>query len=63
MDQLIDQKSSSEEQFLQREYLESLSPKEKQSVLIAASHLGMSFQLKKSVGYLKWRDSRVTSKL
>lgn len=63
MDQIIDPKSSPEEQFLQREYLETLSQKEKQSVLIAASHLGMSFQLKKSVGYLKWRDLRLTSKL
>jgi hypothetical protein len=47
---------------LQHEYLVSLSPKEKQAVLIAASHLGMSFQLKKSVGYLSWKMARVVSR-
>jgi hypothetical protein len=40
------------------EYLQSLSPKELKSVLIAADHLGMSFQLKKSVGFLNWKKEK-----
>ena len=39
---------------LQKKYVESLSEKERKSYEIAKEHLGMSFQLDKSVGYLKW---------
>jgi len=39
---------------LQKKYVESLSEKERKSYEIAKDHLGMSFQLDKSVGYLKW---------
>jgi len=37
-------------------YLESLSVKEKKGYLIAKSHLGMSFDLEKSVGFLRWKN-------
>ena len=37
-------------------YLESLNKKERKAYEIAKSHLGMSFQLEKSVGYLKWKN-------
>ena len=40
------------------QYLVSLSDKERISYEIAKEHLGMSFQLDKSVGYLKWLKSR-----
>ena len=36
-------------------YLESLSEKELKSYAIAKSHLGMSFQLEKSHGFLEWK--------
>jgi hypothetical protein len=36
------------------QYLNTLSEKERKSYEIAKEHLGMSFQLDKSVGYLKW---------
>jgi len=39
---------------LQEQYLETLSEKERKSYEIAKEHLGMSFQLDKSMGYLKW---------
>ena len=39
-------------------YVESLSPKELQAYLIAKSHLGTSFHLEKSVGYLKWKKKK-----
>ena len=36
-------------------YISSLSPKEYKAYLIAKEHLGSSFTLEKSVGYLKWK--------
>jgi len=39
-------------------YVESLSPKEYKSYLIAKSHLGTSFHLEKSVGFLKWKKEK-----
>lgn len=36
------------------QYVESLSPKEKQAYEIAKSHLGSSFDLNKSLGFIKW---------
>lgn len=39
-------------------YVESLSPKEHQAYLIAKSHLGSSFHLEKSVGFLKWKKKK-----
>ena len=43
------------EQELQQAYLDSLSEKEKKGYEIAKSHLGMSFDLEKSIGYLEWK--------
>lgn len=37
-----------------QKYIETLSPKEKKSYIIAKEHLGMSFQLEKSVGFIDW---------
>lgn len=39
-------------------YIESLSPKEKKSYLIARDHLGTSFSLEKSVGFLAWKSKQ-----
>lgn len=39
-------------------YLESLSEKELKAYFIAKSQLGTSFQLEKSVGYIKWKEVR-----
>jgi len=58
LENLVDKTCSQEDQSLQREYIESLSEKEKKAILIAASHLGMSFQLKKSVAFLKWKNTK-----
>lgn len=38
-------------------YVESLSPKEHKAYLIAKNHLGMSFTLEKSVGFLEWKKT------
>jgi hypothetical protein len=45
-------------------YLDTLSKKEYASYLIAKSHLGSSFQLEKSNGYIQWKKTLpVTTKL
>jgi hypothetical protein len=41
-----------------KEYLISLTEKEKKAYEIAKSHLGMSFQIEKSVGFLKWKKEK-----
>jgi hypothetical protein len=46
---------------LEDQYIESLPEKEKKAYEIAKEHLGMSFQLDKSVGYLKWLKNLKTS--
>jgi hypothetical protein len=38
-------------------YLETLTPKEHKSYIIARDHLGMSFTLEKSVGFLQWKST------
>jgi len=38
-------------------YLQSLTEKEYKAYCIAKSHLGSSFQLEKSNGFLKWKSS------
>jgi hypothetical protein len=44
------------------QYLITLSDKERKSYEIAREHLGMSFQLDKSVGYLKWLKKQQAEK-
>lgn len=39
-------------------YLKSLSPKEFKAYLIAKSHLGMTFDIEKSIGFIKWLINR-----
>jgi len=40
------------------EYLETLTSRERKAYEIAKSHLGMSFNLKKSNGYIKWLEAK-----
>ena len=46
------------EQSILDQYLASLSEKEMKAYLIAKSHLGMSFSLEKSAGFLEWYKSK-----
>jgi len=39
-------------------YLESLNPKEKMAYEIAKNHLGSSFHLMKSNGFLEWKKKQ-----
>lgn len=43
---------------LEEQYLNSISAKEMKAYLIAKNHLGMSFQLDKSVGFIKWKKEQ-----
>ena len=43
-------------------YIQTLSEKEFKSYIIAKSHLGSSFSLEKSVGYLKWKKKQEEGK-
>jgi hypothetical protein len=40
-------------------YIESLTDKEKKAYDIARSHLGSSFDLSKSSGFIKWKTTYV----
>lgn len=42
-------------------YINSMSKKELLAYSIAKSHLGTSFEIEKSVGFLKWKKSYVDS--
>ena len=48
-------KSSSEESE-ESKYIKSLTKQELQTMEIARSHLESSFHLKKSVGFIKWKE-------
>ena len=46
------------EQELIDKYIKSFSEKEKKAYDIAKEHLGMSFQIEKSNGYLTWKKKQ-----
>jgi hypothetical protein len=46
---------------LEQMYLKSLSEKEYKGYLIAKSHLGSSFDLKKSIGYITWKKDNANN--
>ena len=41
------------------EYLMTLSEQEKKAYEIAKEHLGMSFQIEKSNGFIKWKKDKI----
>ena len=41
-------------------YIKTFDEKELQAYNIAKDHLGMSFDLKKSIGYIKWKKDNLT---
>lgn len=43
---------------VENEYLKSLTVKEFKAYLIAKNHLGSSFGLDKSIGFIHWKSSR-----
>jgi hypothetical protein len=49
------------EQMYLDQYIQTLNEKELKAYHIARDHLGMSFQLDKSNGYLNWKKDNVKS--
>jgi len=47
---------------LLQEYVNSFTEKEKKAYFIASSHLGSSFSLEKSLGFLQWSKSQMALK-
>jgi hypothetical protein len=43
-------------------YLNSLDELEKKTLDIAKSHLGTSFNVRKSVGFIKWKQANIETK-
>ena len=41
-----------------KKYIETFNQKELKAYEIAKSHLGMSFQIEKSIGYLEWLKTK-----
>ena len=42
------------------EYLKTLSEREYKGYMIAKEHLGSSFDLEKSIGYIEWKNKENT---
>lgn len=40
------------------EYIQTLTSLERQGLAIAKDHLGPSFDMKRSIGFLRWKDAR-----
>jgi hypothetical protein len=40
------------------EYIQTLTPFERKGLAIAKDHLGPSFDMKRSSGFLRWKDAR-----
>jgi len=41
-----------------QEYIATLTPFEQQGLAIAKDHLGPSFDMKRSSGFVRWKDAR-----
>ena len=54
--------STKEEELLQQAFLEQLNAKEKIAYEIARDHLGSSFDLELSLGFIKWKKKYDSTK-
>jgi hypothetical protein len=54
----MENKQQDQKSKLESEYLDSLTEKERVSYEIAKEHLGMSFQLDKSIGFIRWLKTK-----
>jgi hypothetical protein len=51
--------STSQLSKLIQEYTSTLTPFEQQGLVIAKDHLGPSFDMKRSSGFVRWKDARL----
>jgi|TARA_B110000285_G_scaffold205083_1_gene242567 hypothetical protein len=54
----MEDSKKSEQTRLEKKYVDTLTEKEKQAYEIAKDHLGMSFQLDKSIGFIEWKNEK-----
>jgi hypothetical protein len=54
----MEDSKKSEQIRLEKEYVNTFTEKEKQAYEIAKDHLGMSFQLDKSIGFNEWKNKQ-----
>lgn len=54
----MEDSKKSEQTRLEKKYVDTLTEKEKQGYEIAKDHLGMSFQLDKSIGFIEWKNEK-----
>jgi len=55
------QRDVSAEQTYLDTYVKTFDEKELKAYIIAVEHLGMSFQLEKSIGYIAWKKEHVAT--
>lgn len=48
---------------LSTEYIQTLTPFELKGLAIAKDHLGPSFDMKRSSGFIRWKEARDASKV
>lgn len=53
-------KTTDQQQILENEYVNSFTENEKKAYEIAKNHLGMSFDLEKSIGFQAWKQKQQT---
>jgi|688.fasta_scaffold728719_2 hypothetical protein len=56
MDKATDNENTEKRSDTHQAYLDSLNEKELKAYNIAKTHLGMSFQLEKSIGFIRWKE-------
>ena len=54
----MEDSKKNEQTSLEKKYVDTLTEKEKQAYEIAKDHLGMSFQLDKSIGFIEWKNEK-----
>lgn len=42
-----------------QEYISTLTPFEQKGLIIANDHLGPSFDMKRSSGFIRWKDAKI----
>jgi hypothetical protein len=54
----MDESQKMDERTEEELYVESLTEKEHKAYLIAKEHLKSSFNIKKSIGFIKWKNNK-----
>ena len=58
---MADSDDASQEHINSQTYIEQLSPQERLALEIAKDHLKSSFVIEKTIGYIKWRETQLST--